>query len=58
MYLAVLGLHSFMQAFSSCDELELLITVGFSLWWLLLLPSTGLRHVGSAVVMHGLCCPT
>ena len=54
----MLGLHSFMQAFSSCGELELHFTVGFSLQWLLLLPSTGLRLVVSAVVMHGLRCPT
>ena len=29
---------------------------GFSLWWLLLLPSTGSRHAGSVVVEHGLTC--
>ena len=52
------GPHSFMQAFSSYGELELLFTVGFSLRWLLLLPNTGLRLVVSAVVMHGLHCPT
>ena len=28
--------------------------VGFSLWWLLLLQSTGSRHTGSVVVAHGL----
>ena len=27
---------------------------GFSLWWLLLLPSTGSRRAGSVVVAHGL----
>ena len=27
---------------------------GFSLWWLLLLQSTGTRHVGSVVVARGL----
>ena len=29
---------------------------GFSLWWLLLLRSTGSRHAGSVVVAHGLSC--
>ena len=29
---------------------------GFSLRWLLLLRSTGSRHVGSVVVVHGLSC--
>ena len=32
--------------------------LGFSLRWLLLLQSTGPRHVGSVVVTHGLSCPT
>ena len=32
----------------------LLWCVGFSSWWLLLLQSTGSRHVGSVVVAHGL----
>ena len=31
---------------------------GFSLWWLLLLRSTGSKHTGSAVVAHGLSCST
>ena len=29
----------------------------FSLWWLLLLWSTGSRHMGSVVASHGLSCP-
>ena len=35
---------------------SLLQCVGFSLWWLLLLQSTGSRHAGSVVVAHGLSC--
>ena len=39
--------------------------MGFTLWWLLLLQSAGLRvcrlqwlqHMGSVVVSHGLSCP-
>ena len=30
--------------------------VGFSLWWFLLLWSTGSKHLGSVVVAHGLSC--
>ena len=30
--------------------------VGFSLWWFLLLWSTGSKHLGSVVVVHGLSC--
>ena len=33
---------------------SLLRCVGFSLWWLLLLRSTGSRHAGSVVVARGL----
>ena len=33
---------------------SLLRCVGFSLWWLLLLQSTGSRHAGSVVVARGL----
>ena len=33
---------------------SLLRYVGFSLWWFLLLGSTGSRHAGSVVVAHGL----
>ena len=42
-FLAVLGLRCCTQAFSSGDKPGLLFTVvpGFSLWWLLLLQSTG-----------------
>ena len=44
LFLAALGLHCCAWAFSSCGEQGLL--AGFSLWWLLLLRSTGSRHVG------------
>ena len=37
-------------------DYSLLQCVGFSLWWLLLLQSTGSRHAGSVVVAHGLSC--
>ena len=47
------------RAFSSymsgcCSPLR---CMGFSLWWLLLLPSTGSRHTGSVVLAGGLSCP-
>ena len=50
--MAVLGLHGCAQAFSSCSKqgLLLLLWVGFSLQRLLLLQSTGSRHVGSVFV--------
>ena len=35
---------------------SLLRCAGFSLWWLLLLRSTGSRCAGSVVVVHGLSC--
>ena len=49
LFLAALGLRCCTRAFSSCGEQGLLfvaVHVGFSLWWLLLLQSTGCRHVG------------
>ena len=46
--LAVLGLRCCVRAFSSCGEREILSLwcTGFSLWWLLLLWSTGCRCAG------------
>ena len=48
LFLVVLGLHCWKQAFSSCNESGLLFVVvhGFSLQWLLLLQSTGCRVRG------------
>ena len=49
LFLAVLGLSCCTQAFSSCGErggYSSLRCAGFSLRWLLLLRSTGSRHVG------------
>ena len=55
--------------FSSCGGLTSLQCTGFSLWWSLLLPSTGSRvrgpvaevpalwGPGSAALAHRLCCP-
>ena len=54
-FLAALGLHYYVQAFSSCSEwglLFLLHGMGCSLWWLLLLQSTGSRHMGLVVPRH------
>ena len=45
--LAALGLHCCTRAVSSCGKWGLLLRyTGFSLWWLLLLRSTGSRHTG------------
>ena len=46
--MVALGLHCCARAFSSCRErgYSSLRCVGFSLWWLLLLQSTGSRHTG------------
>ena len=44
--MAALGLCHRARAFSSCGERGLLFVAGFSLWWLLLLQSTGSRHTG------------
>ena len=48
LFLAALGLRCCARAFSSCGEQGLLFIAvpGFSLWWLLLLRSTGSRRVG------------
>ena len=47
-FMTVLGLHCFVQAFTSCGEWGLLFLgcSRFSLRWLLLLWSTGSRHEG------------
>ena len=59
--LAELGLHcclwAFLQLWWGGATLWLCCT-GFSLWWLLLLQSTGSRHMDSGVVVHGLSCST
>ena len=64
LVLAALGLHCYMQVFSSCSEWGLLFPVahGPLMWWPLLLWSTGsrvhglqdLQHVSSVVVAPGL----
>ena len=56
LFLAALGLHCCTRAFSSCGEggYSSLWCAGFSLRWLLLLRSTGSRHVGSVVVARRL----
>ena len=46
------------RAFSSCRDYSLLRCAGISLWWLLLLRSTGSRRAGSVVVPHGLSYST
>ena len=53
LFLVVLGLCCFARAFSRCGEWGYfsLWCMGFSLWWLLLLWSTG-----SVVVAHRLSC--
>ena len=47
-FLAVVGPCCCMRAFSSCCDQEILFVwcTGFSLWWLLLLQSTGSRVLG------------
>ena len=56
--LVVLSLRCFAEAFSVAESRgsSLFQCSGFSLWWLLLLQSTGSRHIGSVVVMHRLSC--
>ena len=51
-FLAALGLHRFAWAFSSCGNrgYSLLQCAGFSLWWFLLLWSTGSGCIGLSVV--------
>ena len=48
LFLTALGLRCCARAFSSCSERGLLSVAvcSFSLWWLLLLQSTGSRHMG------------
>ena len=41
-----------------CASFLQLWCTGFSLQWLVLLQSAGSRHAGSAVVVHGLSCPS
>lgn len=56
LFLAALGLHCCMWAFSSCSEEGLFFVMAkysFLSWWLLLLGSTG-----SGVLVHGLSCLT
>ena len=61
LFLAVLGLRCCTRArglslVAASEGYSLLRCAGFSLCWLLLLWSTGSRHVGSVVVAHGLSC--
>ena len=58
LFMAVLGLHCCMRAFSSCGEwgYSSLRCAGFSLRWLLLLRSTGSRHAGFSSCARGLSC--
>ena len=48
LFLAMLGLHCFVRLFLvvMSRDYSLFWCVGFSLWWLLLLQSTGSRHTG------------
>ena len=50
LFMAVLGLHCFVWAFSGCGQwgLFFIVVLGLSLWLLLLLQSTGSRHTGSS----------
>ena len=61
-FLATLGLHCCVRAFSSCSEQRLLFIArhhtGFSLLWLLFLQSTGSRPTGWVVVVLSFSCPT
>ena len=57
LFLAALGLHFCARGLSlavASGGYSSLRCVGFSLWWLLLLWSTGSRHVGTIVMAHGL----
>ena len=58
--MAALGLHYYTQAFSGSSEEGLLLLAehSFSLWWLLLLWSTGCRHTGPVLVVPWLSCST
>ena len=64
LFLAVLGLHCCMEAFSSCGEQWLLLVAACGLLIAVAsLAERGLlvqgfqQHTGSVVVMHGLSCP-
>ena len=56
LFLAALGLGCYSRVFlaAASGDYSSLQCVGFSLWWLLLLWSTGSRHAGSVVVAHRL----
>ena len=58
LFLLLLGFHGWAPAFSSvvCRSYSSLQCAG-SLWWLLLLWSTGSRQMGLVVASHGLSCP-
>ena len=55
LFLAALGLCCCMLGFSHGSErgYSLLLCTGFSLWWLLVLWSTGSRHVGFSTCSTG-----
>ena len=60
LFLAVLGLHCYVWAFSSCGELGLVSVVGYGL--ILVAASLAVEHrlkgtQASVVVVHGLDCP-
>ena len=56
----MLGLHCYAGFFcSACDKVGATLWLGcagFSLWWLLLLWSTGSRAQASVAAVHGLSC--
>ena len=55
LFLTVLGLHCYLGlSLVLVSGAALLLCMGFSLGWLLLLRSTGFRHVGSVVAARGL----
>ena len=59
MYLAAQGLHCYPQAVSCCGGCSLVaVCGGFSLWWLLVLRSTGSRARAQwLTVVHRRSCP-
>ena len=59
VFVAVLGLFSMLGFFSSCQEWGLLVSCGAqaSLWWLLLLPSTGSRAQAQELWRQSLVVP-
>ena len=65
LFMAALGVHCFVRAFSNCGKRGLLfVAVQISLQWPLVLQSTGsraqrfqqLQHMGSAATAQGLRC--